>query len=138
MQTAPFKFPSRIACSASVDTNKVHVLLLIFITAFGASGIYAPSLLASNPSRDSSYSSAILNDHIFDTVVQQMYLAPENEDSYGLQSKDSPDQGSALVPDYLKNAALKTGFEPLLDSINSFHYVLNYGFLPLRSPPVFS
>lgn len=138
MQTQQFKPLSRMVDSARVDTNKVHIILLILITAFGASGIYFPSLLASNPSRDSSYVSAILNDHIFDTVVQQMYLAPENEDSYGLQSKDSPERGSTLVPDYLKHAALKSGFETPLDSINSFHYVLNYGYLPLRSPPVFS
>lgn len=138
MQTKHFNFPSRILGGAKVNAMKVRLILLILITVFGASGIYSFSELASNPLRCSPGSSTVLNDHILDSVVQQMYLVPENEDSYGLHSKDSPEQGSTLVPDFLKYPIIKSVSETPLDSIISFHYILAYGYSPLRSPPILS
>jgi hypothetical protein len=138
MQTKHFNFLSRIVVGAEVDSTKRYLIFLILVTAFGTLGFYSPSAFASDPSWDVTCSSTILNHHFFDTVVQQMYLIPENEDSYGLDSKESPDQGSMLAPDSLNYSILNSGSETLLDSINSFHYVLIYGYSPVRSPPIFS
>ena len=138
MRAKHLNFLSRMLSGTKVDSTRGHLIFLIFLTAFGASGPYPLSELASNPLQDSSCGSPLLNDHISNTVVQQMYLIPENEDSYGLHSKDSPEQGSTLVSDFLNFSALKSSSEAPLDSINSFHYVLNYGYSPLRSPPIFS
>lgn len=138
MQTKHFNLLSRIFCGAKVDTVKGHLIFLILVTAFGSPGLYSVSERASNPLRDSSCTSTILNDHIFDTVVQQMCLIPENDDSHGLNSKDSPEQASTLVSDFLNYSTPKSGSETPLDSINPFHYVLNYGYSSLRSPPIFS
>jgi hypothetical protein len=138
MPTKQFNFLSRTLSGAKVDTTKGHLIFLILLTAFGASGLYTLSELGTNPLWDSSWRSPLLNDHISDTVAQQIYLIPENEDSYGLHSKDSPEQSSTLVSDFLNFSTLKSGSETPLKSINSFHYVLNYGYSPLRSPPIFS
>jgi hypothetical protein len=138
MQTKHFNFLSRIVIGAKADATKRHLIFLILVTAFGASGFYSLSGLASNNSWDSTCSSTILNHRFFDTVIQQMYLIPDNEDSFGLDSKDSPEQGSMFVPDSLNYSILNSGSETLLDSINFFHYDLTYGYYPLRSPPIFS
>ena len=138
MQTKHLNFLSRIVFGAEADSTKKFLIFLILVTAFGTLGFYSPSASASDPSWRFACSSTILNHHFFDTVVQQMYLIPENEDSSGLDSKNSPDQGSMLVPDSLNYPILNSGSVTLLDSINSFHYVLNYGYSQLRSPPVLS
>jgi hypothetical protein len=138
MQTKHFNFLSRIVIGAEVGTMKRYLIFLILVTAFGTSGFYSPSAFASNTSWNLTCSSTILNHHFFDTVVQPMYLIPENEDSYGLDSKDSPEQGSMLAPHSLNYPIFNSGYVTHLDSINSFHYVLTYGYSQLRSPPIFS
>lgn len=138
MQSKHFNFLSRIVFGAEVGTMKRYLIFLILVTAFGTLGFYSPSPIASDTSWKFTCSSTTLNYHFINTVVQQMYLIPENEDSYGLDSKDSPDQGSMLVPDSLNYPILNSGSVTRLDSINSFHYVLNYGYSQLRSPPIFS
>jgi hypothetical protein len=138
MQNKPFNFLSRIVIGAEADSATKYLTFLILITAFGTLGFYSPSVFASDTSWNFTCSPTTLNHHFIDTVVQQMYLIPENEDSYGLDSKDSPDQGSMLFPDSLNYPILNSGSVTLLDSINSFHYVLNYGYSQLRSPPIFS
>jgi hypothetical protein len=138
MQTKHFNFLSRIVIGSDVDRTNRYLIFLILVTAFGTSGFYSLSELASNISWDFTCSSTILNHHFFDKVVQQECIIPENEDSYGLDSKDSPEQGSMLVSDSLNYSILNLGSETLLDLINSFHYVLTYGYSPLRSPPIFS
>ena len=138
MLSTQVDFFSRIVVGAEVGTMKRYLTFLILITAFATLGFYSPSASASDTSWKFACSSTILNHPFIDTVVQQMYLIPENEDSYGLDSKDSPDQGSVLVADSLNYLIPNSGSQTLLDSINSFHYVLNYGYSQLRSPPIFS
>jgi hypothetical protein len=138
MQTKHFNFLSRIVVGAEADSTKKFLIFLILVTAFGTLGFYSPSASASDNSWSFACSSTILNRPFIDTLVQQMYLIPDNEDSYGLDSKDSPDQGSELVLDSLNYLVLSSGSQTLLDSINSFHFVLSYGYSQLRSPPMFS
>jgi hypothetical protein len=138
MQTKHLNFLSRIVVGAEADSTTKYLIFLVLVTAFGPSGSYALSELASNTSWDVTCSSTILNHHFFDAAVEQNGVIPENEDSYGLDSKDSPERGSVLVADSLNYLIHISGSEILLDSINSFHYVLTYVYSPLRSPPIFS
>lgn len=138
MQTKHYNFLTRMVIGAEIDSRKRYLVFLILVTAFGASGFYSLSELASNTSWDFTCSSTILNHHFFDKVVQQECIIPENEDSFGLGSKDSPEWGSVLVADSLNYLILNSGSEALLHSINSFPYVLTYRYSPLRSPPIFS
>jgi len=138
MQTKHLNFLSRIVVGAEADSATKYLIFLILVTAFGASGPYALWELASNTSWDLTCSSTILNHHFFGAAVEQKGVIPENEDSCGMGSKDSPERGSVLVTDSLNYLILNSGSETLLDSINSFHYVLTYVYSPLRSPPIFS
>lgn len=118
-------------------TKGCLIFFLIMVTAFGASGFCAASELASTTSWDTSSSSTI-HHHFFDTVVQQNGIMPESRDLYGLGTKDSPEQGSILVAGSLNYLILNPGSKAFLNLVNSFQYILIYGYSPLRSPPTFS
>lgn len=119
-------------------TKGCLIFFLIMVTAFGASGFCAASELASTTSWDTSSSSTIHHHHFFDTVVQQNGIMPESRDLYGLGTKDSPEQGSILVAGSLNYLILNPGSKAFLNLVNSFQYILIYGYSPLRSPPTFS
>lgn len=138
MLTKHFSHPSRIVFSDEAERAKRYLVFLILVTAFGVSGFCSVSPRESNTSWDFTFSSTIFNHHLFDTIVQEMYLIPENEDSLTPNSKDSPEGASVFVRYSLRSSILDSCLETLLDSINCFRYELTYGYSPLRSPPLFS
>jgi hypothetical protein len=138
MGTKHFSLLSRIVLGGEAGSAKKYLVFLVLVTAFGASGYYPLSERVSNTSWDVTCSSTVRNHHFVGAVIQQKGVIPDNEDSHGLGSKDSPERGSVLVTYSSSDFIQNSGSEALLDSINSFHYVLIYGYSPLRSPPVLS
>jgi len=138
METRRFSLLFRIVLGGEADSAKKYLVFLVLVTAFGASGYYPLLERVSNTSWDLTCSTTLRNHHFLGAVVQQNGVIPDNEDSNGLGSKDSPERGSLLVADSSSDFILNSGSEALLDPITSFHYVLIYGYSPLRSPPVLS
>jgi hypothetical protein len=82
--------------------------------------------------------SSVLNSQYLDDTIQQKYVSSEDEDTDGSISKRSGDLFSVYIPGYSTLPIINLNFETYLKPVNSFHYILSFGFSTLRSPPLFS
>lgn len=136
MKTKNLTFLSTIVAHIKGHATRMQLAFLVLATALGTSGYYSLSEPAGDTSKDSAFCST--KHRHFGTVVRQLYLASETDDSFTVNSKHSPEGTSVFVRYSLRSSILDSCLEVLLDSINCFRYELTYGYSPLRSPPVFS
>lgn len=119
------------------NINTTKFFLLSFLV-FGALGQFSFPQQPHEASWDSVSGSSILNSQYADDSVQQKYLSAEDEDADAPVPSRSGGLFSVYIPGRLTLPIINLNYETYFDSINSFRYVLTFGFSPLRSPPLFA
>ncbi|MGB7290597.1 MAG: hypothetical protein WBD99_00285 [Thermodesulfobacteriota bacterium] len=119
------------------NIKRIKFLLFSFVV-FGTLGQFSFPQQLDETSWDSVSGSSVLNSPYLDDAIQQKYLSSEDEDTDVSVSKRPGDLFSVYIPGHSTLPIINLNFETHFNSINSFHYILTFGFSPLRSPPLFS
>ena len=82
--------------------------------------------------------SSVLTSHFVDEIIQQNYISSEDEDTDAFVCKRGFGLFFISVPRLPTLPIINLDYKTYVNSINSFHYILTFGFSPLRSPPLFS
>jgi hypothetical protein len=117
------------------NIQKMKLFLFSFVV-FGTIGQFCFPQQLDERSWDSGPS--VLTSQFLDHVTQQQYVASEDEDTDGSVSKRLGDLFSVYIQGHSTLPIINLNYETYFNSKNSFHYVLTYGYFPLRSPPLFS
>jgi hypothetical protein len=115
---------------------KTMKFFLLSLFVFGTLGQFSFPQQLDDKSWDSG--SSVLNSQYLDDTIQQKYISSEDEDMDGSVSKRSGDLFSVYIPGHSTLPINNLNYETYFNSKNSFHYILTFGFSPLRSPPLFS
>ena len=119
------------------NIKRVKFFLFSFVV-FGTLGQFSFPQQLDEGSWDSVSGSSVLNSQYLDETIQQKYISSEDEDTDGSVPNKSGGLFSVYIPGHVTLPIINLNYETYYNSINSFHYVLTFGFSPLRSPPSFA
>lgn len=111
---------------------------LLSFLVFGALGPFSWAQALDEMRLEAVSGSSVSSSRCTDDSIQQQYLSSEDDDTDGSVYNGSGDLFSAYIPWHSTLPIINLNYETCVNSINSFHYVLTFGFYSLRSPPLFS
>ena len=131
------KFENRVVLPISRNIKRIKLFLFSFVI-FGTLGQFSfPQQLGERPWDSVSGSSLLISQYLDDTI-QQKYVSSEDEDTDVSLSKRLGGLFSVHIPGHSTLPIINSNYEPYVNSIYFFHYILTCGVSPLRSPPLFS